>query len=183
MLINLLQVHCATLAAAGDWNGCAAKLRAESIEVRDKSPVTYGRITELFGDSVRALVAGTLRAVAASGSPLAGEVGDAHLLLLTSGLQVDTDARQTVIAQLAFAGKWPADLTAAIKSLGMRRESLAQQAGLSDQDCSAAACEVEWRSSQVAAWFHAQSAVINEDLAAGAMTTRQQVIERLARAI
>ena len=183
MLINLLQLHCAALAAGGDWNGCAARLRAESIEVRDKSPVTYGRMTEAFGDSVRELVAATVRAVAASASPFAGEVSDAHLVLLGAGLQIDTDSRQAVIDQLAAAGTWPPDVTAQIKSLGVRRESLAQQAGLSFAECGPAECQRAWLSSQVAAWFSAQSAVIVEDLAAGTITTKQQVIDRLARAI
>lgn len=130
-------------AQVSDWNACSAAMTAKTIEVRDPSPATYAKLTAAFGDEARMLVAGTIRAAIAKGGPEAGELADAHSVLLieSGGLRIDSDSRQAILDALAQAGKWPDQLRDGIKSMGKRYESPAQQAGLNDEDCSAEACE------------------------------------------
>lgn len=130
-------------ADAGDWSACAAALNARTIEVRDSTPVTYAKLTATLGDQARQLVAGTLRAIATSNHPAAGEMQDAHMVLLneSGGLRIDTDERQVMLDQVAAVGNWPPELTTAIKAQGLRYESTASQAGLPDatpDECEAA---------------------------------------------
>jgi len=132
ILSQLITMHAAEAAAASDWSAVAELLNAASITIRDSTPLTYARIRREFGDNVRAKVAGTLRAIAASESPLAGEMADAHSVMLNErvGLDISSDDRQAIIDQIAAVGGWSAEESAQIKSLGVRMQSLAEQAGL-----------------------------------------------------
>ena len=114
-------------ATAGDWQAVAAKLSESKTVVRDSTPLSYATLSADLGDDVRALVAGTLRTIAASQHPLAGEVSDAHVVLLNEGvgLRIDSDTRQQTIDILAAAGSWPDAVRDAIKARGKRLTSLA----------------------------------------------------------
>ena len=147
-LANLITNHAAEAAAASDWSAVAELLNAPSITVRDSTPLTYARIRREFGDNVRAKVAGTLRAIAASENPLVGEIADAHSVMLNErvGLDVSSDDRQAIIDQIAVVGGWSAEESAQIKSLGVRMQSLAEQDGL--DSVSAEQCETVWNEMQ-----------------------------------
>lgn len=151
-LANLITTHAAEAAAARDWSAVAELLNAATITVRDSTPLTYARIRREFGDNVRAKVAGTMRAIAASESPLAGEISDAHAVMLNErvGMEISSDERQAVIDQIAAVGGWSAEESSQIKSLGVRKTSLAADARLDPvtaDDCkkamAVAACRAE----------------------------------------
>lgn len=147
-LSQLITTHAAEAAAASDWSAVAELLNAPSITVRDSTPLTYARIRREFGDNVRAKVAGTLRAIAASENPLAGEIADAHSVMLNErvGMDVSSDDRQAIIDQIAVVGGWSAEESAQIKSLGVRMQSLAEQAGL--DSVTAEQCQAAWTEHQ-----------------------------------
>lgn len=147
-LSQLITAHAAEAAAASDWSAVADLLNAASITVRDSTPLTYARIRREFGDEVRQKVAGTLRAIAASQSPLAGEMADAHAVMLNErvGLDISSDDRQAIIDQIAAVGGWSDEESAQIKSLGVRMQSLAEQAGL--DSVTAEQCQAAWTAHQ-----------------------------------
>ena len=135
MLSELIQQHALAAANAGNWAAVAQTLNAPTAVVWDSTPVTYARLSHDLGDAVRQMVAATLRTIAASANPLAGEVADAHTVLLNEevGLRIDNDTRQATIDTLAAAGQWPDAVRDAIKSRGKRLASLADSAVTADE--------------------------------------------------
>lgn len=144
MLSTIITQHAATQAAAGNWIAVAESLNAQTIVVRDDTPLTYARIAVRIGETARGAVAATMRLIAASESPLAGEISDAHTVMLDEnvGMRISSDARQTIIDQIAAAGNWPESLKVAVKSLGKRAVSPAAQAGLGV--VTAEQCSLAW---------------------------------------
>lgn len=135
MLADLIEKHAAVAANAGDWAAVAQTLNAPTVVVWDSTPVTYARLSHDLGDAVRQMVAATLRTIAASANPLAGEVADAHTVLLNEevGLRIDNDTRQATIDTLAAAGTWPDAVRDAIKSRGKRLASLCGSSVTADE--------------------------------------------------
>ena len=163
-LAQLISEHCLADAQSGNWDAVAEKLNAKTIVVRDSSPLSYAVLTRELGDDARMLIAGTLRAIAKSESPLAGEVQDAHTVLLDekTGLTIDSDVRQGIIDQLAIAGSWPDDLRNAIKLRGKRLVSVAVDVVTADQ------CKSAWQiDSLKSEWASLLNEKINPILAIG----------------
>lgn len=137
----------ATAAAdAQDWTECSRLLTMRDIAIRNPEAITYARLGAELGDDARMLIAGTVRAVAASAAPEAGEMADAHQVLLNEagGIRIDSDARQAMLDAIAVVGSWPEELLSAVKALGVSYTSIATRAGLSDTACGASDCEGAW---------------------------------------
>jgi len=145
-LITAINQHAKQAAEAGDFAAVASTLNSLTITIRDPTPVTYADLTRDLGESARQLVAGTVRAIAKSDSPLAGEMADAHTVLLNEqgGLTLHTDERQAMLDTVAGVGKWPEQLTAAIKARGVRTEQLVGRVVTAEQ------CKNEWQAHQTA---------------------------------
>lgn len=174
MLIDIIREHANEFALTGDFEAVSSVL-SEKILVRDDTPVSYARLAAELGDDVRAMVAGTIRKVAASEHPLAGEVADAHVVLLNErvGLRIDSDTRQQTIDLLAAVGEWPDSVRNAIKENGKRIESLAGRTVTAEE------CRNAWQAAEVFDWFAAQSAVIRERISSHEILTRQAIIDLL----
>jgi hypothetical protein len=121
MLIDLIKTHALTEAQSGDWSAVAAILNAPTVEVRNPKSWTMADLITLVGAQGAALVGGTIQAAGASNPIFAG----AWIALNVTGLQLHTDERQEMIDGLASAGKWPSELTAAVKAAGVSMVSLA----------------------------------------------------------
>jgi hypothetical protein len=152
-IVDLINARAATEAGAADWAGVATILAAVTVEQLDATPLTYARITALFGDTSRQLVAGTIRA----GAVTDGELADAHAVMLDemNGLRIDSPARQTVIDDLALAGSWPDALRDGIKALGRVVVAPWQSVGLSAAP-SATDAQAAWDASVLEADFATQ---------------------------
>lgn len=148
-LIEAIKSSVAATAAANaqDWTECSRLLTVKDIASRNPEAMTYARLGAELGDDARALVAGTIRAIIAAGGPSAGELADAHSVLLNEagGIRIDSDARQAMLDEVAAVGSWPAELLTAIKEGGVVYQSIASQAGLSDTACGASDCEGAWQ--------------------------------------
>ena len=140
MLIGLIREHALAEAEADQWAAVAAILNAQTVVVRDVTPLTYSRIRVSLGDAIRQKVAGTMRAIGASASPLAGEIRDAHSVMLieAGGIDISTDDRQALIDMVATAGGWSVPEADAVKALGVRLVSLAGEVVTATQ------CEDAW---------------------------------------
>lgn len=138
MLIQLIRQHALQAAQAGDWHTVASTLNGLTTVVRDPTPITYARIRELFGEPTRQLIAGAIRAMAKSDSPLAGEMEDCHTVLLNEqiGFRLDFDERQSVLRQLGSAAGWSSELVDSIAALGVRTERIIET--------TAAECQTVW---------------------------------------
>ena len=147
MLADLIEQHALDAANAGDWAAVAQTLNAATIVVWDATPVTYARLAHELGDAVRQMVAATLRTIAASAHPLAGEVSDAHTVLLNEhvGLRIDDETRQATIDTLAAAGQWPDAVRDAIKLRGKRLASIAGSSVTEDE------CREAWEAAELIA--------------------------------
>lgn len=139
MLIDLIREYALADAQAGQWSAVAAILNAANIAHRDTTPLTYSRIRVALGEEIRQKVAGTMRTIGASAHPLAGEIRDAHSVMLieAGGIDISTDDRQALIDLVATTGGWSAEESAAVKSLGVRMVSLAGETVTASQ-CQAA---------------------------------------------
>ena len=137
-LIDLINAHALSSAHSRDWQAVADTLNSLTTVVRDPTPITYARIRELFGEPARQLIAGAIRAVAKSDSPLAGEMEDCHTVLLNEqiGFRLDLDERQSILRQLGAAAGWSSELVDAIAALGVRTERIIET--------TAAECQTVW---------------------------------------
>ena len=163
-LAELIREHAAAEATAGDWQAVAAKLSEATTVIRDSTPMTYAKLGSDLGDNVRKLVAGTLRQVAASQNPLAGEVSDAHVVLLNDqvGLDISSDTRQDTIDLLAAAGQWSDNVRDAIKAAGKRLTSLAGGTVTADE------CKTAWTADALQSqWTALQNEGVNAAISSG----------------
>ncbi len=132
MLIDLIKTHALQAAQAGDWSAVAAALNAQTVEVRNPKSWTMADLITLLGAESAAVVGGTIQAAGSTNPIFAG----AWLALNITGLQLHTDERQLMIAGLADAAGWPAELKAAALAAGLTYTSLS--------DATAAECEAAW---------------------------------------
>ena len=132
MLIDLIKTHALANAQAGDWSAVAATLNAQTVEVRNDKSWTMADLITLLGAEAAALVGGTIQAAGATNPIFAG----AWLALNITGLQLHTDERQAMIAGLADAAGWPAELKAAALAAGLTYTALS--------DATAEECEAAW---------------------------------------
>lgn len=186
MLISLINQHASSAASAGDWPTVAATLNAANLIHRDATPLTYARVGDLLGEPARQAVAATLRAIAASQSQLAGEMADAHLVMLNEqiGLRIDTDDRQSVIDQIATAGGWSDQLRDSIKRLGVRVISVAEAAGY--PQITAVQCQAVWTAEQIRQrrqrWDTA-AASVRSSIESGSLTSDAAIVSALQTAL
>ena len=140
MLVELIREHALADAQAGQWSTVATILNAANITQRDTTPLTYSRIRVALGEEIRQKVAGTMRTIGVSAHPLAGEIRDAHSVMLieAGGIDISTDDRQALIDLVATAGGWSVEESAAVKALGVRLVSLAGEVATAEQ------CEDAW---------------------------------------
>jgi hypothetical protein len=120
MLINLIKTHALASAQAGNWSAVAAILNAETVEVRNPKSWTMADLITLLGAESAAVVGGTIQAAGVTNPIFAG----AWLALNITGLQLHTDERQEMIAGLADAAGWPAELKSAALAAGLTYTSL-----------------------------------------------------------
>ena len=138
-LISLINQHALSAAQSGDWATVASTLNALTKVVKDPTPVTYARIRELFGEETRQLIAASIRAMAKSNSPLAGEMEDLHTVMLNEqiGVRLDLDERQIMLAQIGASAGWDQQLVSQIAALGVRSSSQIEPTTADD-------CQKEW---------------------------------------
>ncbi len=120
MLIDLIKTHALASAQAGNWSAVAAILNAETVEVRNPKSWTMADLITLLGAESAAVVGGTIQAAGVTNPIFAG----AWLALNITGLQLHTDERQVMIAGLADAAGWPAELKTAALAAGLTYASL-----------------------------------------------------------
>jgi hypothetical protein len=135
-LANLIQQYALSQATAGDWAGCAATLNAQTVEVRNPKSWTMADLITLLGPESAAVVGGTIQDAGVTNPIFAG----AWLALNITGLQLHTDERQVIIAGLADAAGWPAELKAAALAAGLAYASLS--------DATADDCQKAWTISE-----------------------------------
>ena len=131
-LIDLIKAHCLSDAQAGNWSAVAATLNAQTVEVRNDKSWTMADLITLLGAESAAVIGGTIQAAGASNPIFAG----AWLALNITGLQLHSDERQQMIAGLADAAGWPAELTAAALAAGLTYTALS--------DATAVDCQLAW---------------------------------------
>lgn len=131
-LIDLIKTHALTAAQAGDWAAVAATLNAQTVEVRNPKSWTMADLITLLGAESAAVVGGTIQAAGVTNPIFAG----AWLALNITGLQLHTDERQVMIAGLADAAGWPAELKAGALAAGLTHTSLS--------DATAEDCQSAW---------------------------------------
>jgi hypothetical protein len=157
MLIDLIKTHALANAQAGNWAAVAAILNAQTVEVRNSKSWTMADLITLLGAESAAVVGGTIQAAGATNPIFNG----AWLALNITGLQLHTDERQEMIAELADAAGWPAELKAAALAAGLTYTSLS--------NATAEQCQAEWeRDALSQAWTTAlNDGGINQALAVG----------------
>lgn len=134
MLAELIKTHALSQAQAGDWAAVADILNARTVVVRNSKSWTMADLITLVGAQAAALVGGTIQAAGASNPIFAGS----WIALNVTGLQLHTDERQQMIDDLAAAGSWPSELTAAVKAAGVTYTPLAGEVVTADQ------CQRAW---------------------------------------
>jgi hypothetical protein len=132
MLSQLIREHALTEAQASNWTSVAATLNAQTVEVRNQKLWTMADLITLLGPESAAVIGGTIQAAGATNPIFAG----AWLALNITGLQLHTDERQAMIAGLADAAGWPAELKAAALAAGLTYTSLS--------DATADDCQKAW---------------------------------------
>ena len=132
MLIDIIKANALAAAQAGDWTAVATTLNAQTVEVRNSKSWTMADLISLLGAESAAVIGGTIQAAGASNPIFAG----AWLALNITGLQLHTDERQAMIAGLADAAGWPAELKTAALAAGLTYTSLS--------DATASQCEAAW---------------------------------------
>jgi 3-deoxy-D-manno-octulosonic-acid transferase len=133
MLIDIIKTHAIAAAQAGDWSAVAATLNAQTVEVRNDKSWTMADLITLLGAESAAVIGGTIQAAGATNPIFAG----AWLALNITGLQLHTDERQAMIAGLADAAGWTAELKAAALAAGLTHTSLAGET-VTAEDCESA---------------------------------------------
>ena len=147
MLIDLIKTHALANAQAGDWS---------AVEVRNDKSWTMADLITLLGAEAAALVGGTIQAAGATNPIFAG----AWLALNITGLQLHTDERQAMIAGLADAAGWPAELKAAALAAGLTYTSLS--------DATAEDCQSAFETDRLqSAWVTWLNETVNPLIAAG----------------
>jgi len=158
MLIDLIKTHALASAQAGNWSAVAATLNAQTVEVRNSKSWTMADLITLLGAESAAVIGGTIQAAGSTNPIFAG----AWLALNITGLQLHTDERQLMIAGLADAAGWPAELKAAALAAGLTYTSLAGSV------VTAAECQAAWAVDSLnAEWVTFLNETINPLLAAG----------------
>jgi hypothetical protein len=158
MLIDLIKTHALQAAQAGNWSAVAATLNAQTVEVRNSKSWTMADLIALLGAESAAVVGGTIQAAGASNPIFAG----AWLALNITGLQLHTDERQVMIAGLADAAGWPAELKAAALAAGLTYTSLA------GSTVTAAECQSVWEVDSLnAEWVTWLNEIVNPLIASG----------------
>lgn len=169
-LANLINTHASTAAAAGDWATVAETLNALRQVVTDETHWTLGLIQshpQLGIDVARAIAAAVK--TAAQTDPLMEGV---MLAMSTTGLQLHTPARQAMIEQIA-AGL-PQESIEAVKSLGVRYQSLAEKSGLGT--VTADQCRDAFREAVLQARIINATALANERLQATQTAEEQAAV-------
>jgi len=158
MLIDLIKTHALASAQAGNWSAVAATLNAPSVAVRNPKSWTMADLITLLGAESAAVVGGTIQAAGVSNPIFAG----AWLALNITGLQLHSDERQLMIAGLADAAGWPAELKAAALDAGLPYTSLA------GSTVTAAECQSAWAvDSLQSEWVTFLNETINTLLSSG----------------
>jgi hypothetical protein len=158
MLSQLIREHALTEAQASDWDAVAAILNASTVEVRNPKSWTMADLITLLGAESAAVVGGTIQAAGVTNPIFAG----AWLALNITGLQLHTDERQAMIAGLADAAGWPAELKAAALAAGLTYTSLAGSV------VTAAECQSAWAvDSLQSEWVTFLNETINTLLSSG----------------
>jgi hypothetical protein len=156
MLIDLIKTHALQAAQAGDFAAVATVLNAPTVEVRNPKSWTMADLITLLGAESAAVVGGTIQAAGASNPIFAG----AWLALNITGLQLHSDERQAMIAGLATAAGWPAELKAAALAAGLTYTSLS--------DATADDCQSAWAVDSLnAEWVSWLNETVNPLIAAG----------------
>ena len=157
-LIDLIKIHALAAAQAGDWAAVAATLNDQTVKVRNPKSWTMADLITLLGAESAAVIGGTIQAAGATNPIFAG----AWLALNITGLQLHTDERQSMIAGLADAAGWPAELKARALAAGLTYTSLAGSTVTAEQ------CESTYETDRLqSAWVTFLNEVINPLLAAG----------------
>jgi hypothetical protein len=158
MLIDIIKTNALANAQAGDWTAVAATLNAQTVEVRNPKSWTMADLITLLGAESAALVGGTIQAAGATNPIFAG----AWLAMNITGLQLHTDERQAMIAGLADAAGWSAELKAAALAAGLTHTSLAGSV------VTAAQCQSAWAVDSLnSEWVTFLNETINPLLSAG----------------
>jgi hypothetical protein len=158
MLIDLIKTHALAAAQTGNWSAVAATLNAQTVEVRNPKSWTMADLITLLGAESAAVIGGTIQAAGVSNPIFDG----AWLALNITGLQLHTDERQVMIAGLADAAGWPAELKTAALSAGLTYTSLAGNAVTAEE------CEQSWSVDSLnAEWVSWLNETFNPLLAAG----------------
>jgi hypothetical protein len=158
MLIDLIKTHALASAQASDWAAVASTLNAQTVEVHNPKSWTMADLITLLGAESAAVVGGTIQAAGATNPIFAG----AWLALNITGLQLHTDERQAMIAGLADAAGWPAELKAAALAAGLTYTSLA------GSTVTAAECQSAWAVDSLnAEWVTFLNETINPLLSSG----------------
>lgn len=162
MLINLIRQHALADAEAGNWSAVAATLNALTTPVIDTTQWSFGLMMSQ-GNLPPELVTGIAAAVKAAAASNA-LMDSAFIAFSTTGLQLHTDERQTMIE--AIGAGLPSEAVAAVKTLG--RRTVPQVA------TDAESCESAWVQS---AWATLQNEIVNP-----AVTTKAGLIAALRSA-
>lgn len=136
-LYDAILAYAQTEAIAGFWPQVAGILNTPRVIRQHTRGVTYALIRTILGDESRAIVANTLR------DSQSGELRDAHLVLLneSTGLDLSSDARQTMLDQVGAAAQWPQELIDGLKAMGVTRQAPAAAYGfgaVTEEECQAA---------------------------------------------
>lgn len=174
-LLNLIRSNDEANAAAteGKWPLVVDILTAKTVEQRSSGRTTFKEFIELFGlDTTELVLAGWSTS----------EVGKSlRNQLEVIGLDFSDSQTIELIDKLDSQSKWPTGIAEKLKGLGVWLASPAERAGLADP--TAEECEKSYLSAGVSDWFVAQSAVITERLAAGTITTRDEVAALISGAV
>ncbi len=156
MLIDLIKTHALASAQAGNWSAVSATLNAQTVAVRNPKSWTMADLITLLGAESAAVIGGTIQAAGATNPIFAG----AWLALNITGLQLHTDERQVMIAGLADAAGWPAELKSAALAAGLTYTSLS--------DATADDCQSAWAVDSLnAEWVTWLNETVNPLIAAG----------------
>lgn len=146
----------------------------ESVFVPTNAAVTISDITAAVGDDAARLAVGTITAASAQ-DPL---LGPALTALSTTGIDLSSASRQAMVDQLAVAGSWPNLVRDTIKALGGAAKPRWKIEGYIVQPTLQQVTDEATRES-TKDWWNARSAVVEDGLYNGTLTTQQQVIDAI----
>lgn len=157
-----------------DWAVVRTRLLTTS-NVSNSKSWTYAAIGEALGADALIAARRLMQSLAATNADL----HDAHNLLLlgdgkSTGLRLDLADRQSQIADLITAYPDHAELLTAVKQLGVKPVSVADQFGVTDT--SEAAIAADWSQAKLEDLWIARSAVIKERIGAGTVTTIAEAV-------